>query len=85
MLADKLNTNSIHQALSVIHPETGKVCQYKDLIQDPKTCNLWLEAMCRELSRLADGWNDIEGTQTIRFMNHDEIKNIPRDRTITYA
>ena len=65
LLADTINNNNIHQALSVIHPETGKICQYKDLIQDPKTRDLWLEAMCRELGRLADGWNDIDGTNTI--------------------
>ena len=41
--------------------------------------------MCKELRRLAQGWDGSNGTDTIFFMSHDEIKKIPRDRTVTYA
>ena len=41
--------------------------------------------MCRELGRLAQGYGDVEGTDTVRFMSLDEIKNIPKDRAVTYA
>ena len=41
--------------------------------------------MCVELGRLAQGYQDIPGTNTIKFMTHEEIKNIPTDRTVTYA
>ena len=41
--------------------------------------------MCRELGRLAQGYADVEGTNTVRFMDLDEIKNIPKDRVVTYA
>ena len=41
--------------------------------------------MCVELGRLAQGYQDIPGTNTIKFMTHEEIKNIPSDKTVTYA
>ena len=41
--------------------------------------------MCKELGRLAQGYGDTKGTNTIRFMNLEEIKKIPRDRVVTYA
>ena len=41
--------------------------------------------MCKELGRLAQGFGSTEGTDTIRFMTINEIKEIPRDKTVTYA
>ena len=41
--------------------------------------------MCIELGRIAQGYKDTEGTNTVKFMNLDEIANIPADRTVTYA
>jgi hypothetical protein len=41
--------------------------------------------MCKELRRLATGWEGEQGTETIEFMTIDEIKAIPKDQTITYA
>ena len=41
--------------------------------------------MCRELGRLAQGFDEIKGTNTIKFLTLDEIRNIPADRIIAYA
>jgi len=42
--------------------------------------------MCKELGRLANGYKDqTDGTGTLHYMTHDEIRKIPRDRTVTYA
>ena len=41
--------------------------------------------MCIELGCIAQGYKDTEGTNTVKFMNLDEIANIQADRTITYA
>ena len=38
-----------------------------------------------ELGRLSNGYKDTKGTQTIHYMNHEEIKCIPGDRTVTYV
>ena len=42
-------------------------------------------AMCVEPGQLTQGFGDTKGTKTMRFLELDEIKNIPRDRTVTYA
>ena len=41
--------------------------------------------MTKELGRLAQSLDGTKGTDTIFFMSHDEIKRIPRNRTVTYA
>ena len=41
--------------------------------------------MCKEIGCLAQGYKDTKGTSTITFMKKDDIRNIPKDRTITYA
>ena len=41
--------------------------------------------MCIELGRIAQGYKDTLGTNTVKFMNLDEIANIPSDPTVTYA
>jgi len=38
-----------------------------------------------ELGRIAQGYKDTKGTNTVNFMNLEEISNIIEDRTITYA
>ena len=44
---------------------------------------VWTQAMCKELGRLAQGFGDKKGTNTIFYMTKEEIKQIPRDRTVT--
>jgi hypothetical protein len=59
---------------------------YDDLVRDPATKKLWSGAMTKELARLAQGIDGLTtGTNTVFYMSHDEIKNIPTDRTVTYA
>jgi hypothetical protein len=42
--------------------------------------------MSKELHRLAQGKEGTSvGTNTIFFLSHDEIRRIPKDRTITYT
>ena len=70
----------------VVHPITKEtITKYQKLISDPLLRDVWLKAICKELGRLAQGFEDTEGTDTIRFLSHEEIRQIPSDRTITYA
>ena len=70
----------------VVHPLTGEtITKYQKLINEPLLQEVWTRAMCIELGRLAQGFEDTKGTNTIRFLNHREIKEIPGDRTVTYA
>jgi hypothetical protein len=70
----------------VVHPVTGEtLTKYEQLLKVPALCKIWSAAMCKELGRLANGWEGEQGTETIEFMSIDKIKVIPRDRTVTYA
>jgi hypothetical protein len=79
-------------ANGVVHPVTKEtITKYKQLIADPITREVWEKAMCKELGRLTQGYGEIgstyhtEGTNTMRFLDREGIKNIPHDRVITYA
>ena len=71
---------------AVVHPATGEtITKYKKLLNDNVTKPVWEEAMCKELGRLAQGYEDTVGTSTVTFMKREDIQHIPKDRTITYA
>ena len=71
---------------AVVHPITKEtITKYQILANDPLLKKIWTKAMAKELGRLAQGFWDTKGTDTIRFMTHEEIKCIPADRTVTYA
>jgi hypothetical protein len=75
-----------HEANGVVHPVTKEtITKYEKLMNDPHTMRVWREAFCKELGRLAGGWKNTEGTNTIVFMTYEQIRNIPKDRTVTYA
>jgi hypothetical protein len=70
----------------VVHPVTQEATtKYEKLANDPIMKDTWTKAMCKELGRLAQGYSNTEGTNTIFFMTIDEIKQISKDRTVTYA
>ena len=76
-----------HSAYSgVVHPVTKEtITNYRKLIEDPITREIWLEAMAKELGRLAQGYKDTKGTNTVEFMDLDEIAAIPKHKVVTYA
>ncbi len=75
-----------HMANGVVHPITQEtITKYEKLTQDPIMQDTWTKAMCKELGRLAQGFDTTKGTDTVFFMTIDEIKRIPKDRTVTYA
>eukprot|EP00804_Cyclotella_cryptica_P011350 CCRYP_016360-RA/>CCRYP_016360-RA protein AED:0.27 eAED:0.23 QI:0/0/0/1/0.5/0.33/3/0/674 len=81
-----MDTQLEHVCNGVVHPITKETnTKYKKLANDPILQTVWTQAMCKELGRLAQGWNGSRGTDTIFFMSHNDIKQIPRDRTVTYA
>ena len=75
-----------HVANGVVHPVTKEtITKYEKLANDPLLSDVWCKAMCKELGRLAQGYDGTKGTDTVFFMTKDEIKQIPKDRTVTYA
>jgi hypothetical protein len=80
-----LGTNhwtNIQMADSVVHPVTDKEMEYMALMKDPILKSLWKRGFGNEVGRLFQGICDIQGTNTRFFV---EIKNIPKDRQITYG
>jgi hypothetical protein len=71
-----------HHANAVIHPVTGKEMEYSALMKDPHLQPLWTRGFGNECGRLFQGIRDIPGTDTCFFI---ELKNIPKDRKITYG
>ena len=58
----------------VVHPITNEtITKYQKLMNNPLLRDEWLEAMCKELRRLAQGYGETPGTNTIRFLTYKEI------------
>jgi len=70
---------------AVVHQVTKEtITKYTKLANDPVTAPTWCTAMCKELDRLSQDWKGTKGTNTIVFLTHEEIRAIPKDKTITY-
>ena len=41
--------------------------------------------MCKELGRLHQGYKETKGTNTCVVLTPEQVKQIPRDRTVTYT
>jgi hypothetical protein len=75
-----------HTANGVVHPVTKEtITKYEKLANDPLLKDVLTKAMCKELGRLAQGFCDKAGTNTVFFMTKDEIRHLPRDRRVAYA
>ena len=73
-------------ANGVVHPITKEtLTKYNKVIECEELRDVWMKAMCIELGRLSQGYKTTNGTNTVEFMSHEEIANIPKDRTVTYA
>jgi hypothetical protein len=66
---------------SVIHTLSGKQMEYMALMKDPDLQPLCKRGFSNEAGRLFQSMRDIPGKNTCLFV---EIKNIPKDRKITY-
>ncbi len=55
-------------------------------MDDPALKDLWVSAMSKELHHLAQGKEGVTvGTNMVFYLTHNEIRCIPKDRTVTYA
>jgi hypothetical protein len=84
-VAIALGTNHWYQqhfANAVVHPVTGKQMEYMDLMNNPDLQPPWKRGFSNEAGHLFQGIRDIPGTNTCLFV---ELKNIPKDRKITYG
>jgi hypothetical protein len=67
-------------ALKAIHPDTGEPVEYPALVASSEG-HLWEESCAEEVGRLAQGYKDTPGTNTIHFIRPSDI---PKGRKATY-
>ncbi len=77
--------NDVHKALAVMDVETGKVFNYRQLMQSKKHRETWSKSSANEFGRLADGVGGrVKGTKTIRFIHKRDVPN-NRMKDVTYG
>eukprot|EP00978_Attheya_sp_CCMP212_P042176 scaffold252677_cov57-Attheya_sp.AAC.2 len=77
-----------HFCAPVIHPTSGDIItSYKKLARDPELKEVWQTSFGKEWGGLAQGDNKTgaKGTDTFNLLCPDQVKDIPKDRTVTYA
>ena len=82
------NRNTAPYCAAVIHPISGEtIKKYKKLAADPTTQAVWKTDFGKEWGNLTQGDNKTitKGTDSLIVLNHEEIRNIPKDRTVIYA
>mgnify|MGYP000951902412 CR=1 FL=1 len=67
-------------AFKAVNVDTGELAEYKTLIHSSKG-EKWKGGMCNEFGRLFQGYKDIKGTNTCKFIRK---RDIPQGRTATY-
>ena len=72
----------LHFGGAVFDDVTETWMEWKELITNPRTRDRWLKAGTKEFGQLAQGIDDIKGTDTIQFIRKSDI---PRGRTYTYG
>ena len=73
-------------ANGVVHPVTKEtITKYTQKNTDPLLRETWSKEMCKELGRLCQGYDDTKGVDTMQFLDLGGIKNIPKDKVVTYA
>jgi hypothetical protein len=80
--------NIDHFCAPVVHPITGEtIMKYQKLAKDPIMSEVWTTAFGKEFGTLAQGDDKTHtpGTDSIFILDVPDIKQIPEDRTITYA
>ncbi len=90
LLHQKIDKVSLveHYANPVIHPEMGeRITSYETLVDDPLTKEIWTNTMATELGNIEPGHKATNtlGINTVFFLDHNAINNIPTDGKITYA
>ena len=84
----KSNKNTKPYCAVVIHPISGEtITKYKKIAADPATQAVCTTAFGKEWGNLTQGDNKTKtkGTDSLIVLNHEEIRNIPTNRTVTYA
>ncbi len=77
--------NEVHKALAIMDAETGKVLNYRQLMQSRKHKEIWSKSSANKFGRLANGVGGrMKGTNTIKFINKRDIPS-KQMKHVTYG
>ena len=77
--------NEVHKALAVMDKATGKMFNYRQLLNHPTYRDDWTISSANEFGRLANGVGGrVKGTNTIKFIRKTDIPQ-NRRRDVTYG
>ena len=66
--------------MKAVNPDTGELNEYRQLIHSSDG-DQWVTSFCNEVGRLFQGYKEIKGTDTCKFIHKREM---PADRKATY-
>ena len=70
-----------NHSINHVYDDNGNRLNLDDLITGP-TQGIWIKATCNEIGRLAQGYGNVKGTDTIEFISH---RDVPENKKVTYA
>ena len=78
--------NEVHQAMAVMDKQTGKLMNYRQLLNHPKYRKGWSLSSANEFGRLANGigGRTKNPTNTIKFIRREDVP-LARRKDITYG
>ena len=77
--------NEIHKGLAIMDAETGKVLNYRQLMQSQKHKETWSKLSANKFGRLANGVGGcVKGTNKIKFIHKRDVLS-KRMKDVTYG
>jgi hypothetical protein len=77
--------NEVHKSLAIMDAETGKVLNYRQLMQSQKHKETWSKLSENEFGRLANGVGGrVKGTNTIKFVHRRDVPS-KRMKDVTFG
>ena len=71
----KVVENEVHQSLTVLDAETGKMFNYRQLMRHPNYKKDWILSSANEFGRLANGVDgQVKVTNTSNFIRMKDVK-----------
>jgi hypothetical protein len=77
--------NEVMEAMAVMDATTGKLMNYRQLMQSPKHKEVWSRSSANEFGRLAQGVGGrVKGTNTITFIKKSDVPH-DQQKDVTYG
>ena len=71
----------LQSAYSVWDPKQQKMLEFRDLVKDPNTQQIWTTSLANGFGRLMQGIRKIKGSNCVNFIHKHQV---PQGRNVTY-